>query len=68
MNLNSYASVVLEDLFGSRKELVDLDSIGKLLSLNNYIILWLDIYSQPETIISCNPSDINFGRTIQGSE
>jgi len=28
---NSYASVVLEDLFGSRKELIDLDSIGKLL-------------------------------------
>ena len=29
---NSYASVVLEDLFGSRKELIDLDSIGKLLT------------------------------------
>ena len=28
---NSYASVVLEDLFGSRKELIDLDSTGKLL-------------------------------------
>ena len=39
MNPNSYASVVLEDLFGSRKELVDLDSIGKLLSLNDYYIL-----------------------------
>ena len=25
----SYALVVLEDLFGSRKELIDLDSIGK---------------------------------------
>ena len=31
INRNSYASVVLEDLFGSRKELIDLDSIGKLL-------------------------------------
>jgi len=30
MHPNSYASVVLEDLFGSRKELIDLDSIGKL--------------------------------------
>ena len=30
----SFALVVLEDLFGSRKELIDLEKIGKLLQIS----------------------------------